>query len=287
MNGRERGQPDGGGPDRGGSNRGGAARRGRSVVPGLLAMPLLLLLAVPVAMLVVRTTPTAVIAELSSWETRSAIVLSLASSTVALALTIVLGTPLAYWLSRSVSRPAAIVGTLVDLPTVLPPSVAGVALLLTLGREGAIGSWLHAAGIEVAFTPAAVVIAQVFVASPYFVRAARAGFASVGMDLREAAIIDGATGWTLLWRILAPLSAGSLGAGAAMSWSRAMGEFGATIIFAGNLPGLTQTMPLAVYLGFENGLDRALVLSTVLIGISLVVLVAVRLLGWRGGSEGL
>jgi molybdate transport system permease protein len=256
------------------------------VVPALLALPLLLLLAAPVAVLVFRRTPADVAAELRDHETRSAIVLSLLTSTVALGVTMVLGTPLAYWLSRSRSRVATITETLVDLPTVLPPSVAGVALLLTFGRSGPLGAWLEAMGIEVAFTPAAVVIAQVFVASPYFVRSARAGFASVGSDLREAAIIDGATGWSLLRFILMPLAARSLGAGAAMCWSRAIGEFGATIIFAGNLPGYTQTMPLAVYLGFETGLDRALVLSTVLIGISLVVLVVVRLLGWRAVEAG-
>lgn len=248
----------------------------------LLAMPMLLLLAVPVVLLVARTTPSAIAAELQNHETRHAIVLSLTTSSAALVMTIVFGTPLAYWLARSRTRLSVIVETLVDLPTVLPPSVAGVALLLALGRVGAIGSWLHAIGIDVAFTPAAVVIAQVFVASPYYVRAARAGFASVGSDVLEAAIIDGATGWSLLRRVLIPLAFRSLGAGAAMCWSRAVGEFGATIIFAGNLPGLTQTMPMAVYLGFENGLDRALVLSTVLIVISLSVLIGVRVVDRRG-----
>ena len=247
----------------------------------MLAAPLFLLLVVPVVLLVARTTPDALARELRDPETRSAITLSLLTSTAALLITLVLGTPLAYWLARSRSRFAAIAQTAVDLPTVLPPAVAGVALLLTLGRNGPLGGWLQSLGIEIAFTPAAVVLAQVFVASPYYVRAARAGFASVGDDLREAATIDGATGWNLVRRVFVPLASRSLGAGAAMCWSRAIGEFGATIIFAGNLPGVTQTMPLAVYLGFENGLDRALVLSTVLIGLSLIALIAVRMLGWR------
>jgi molybdate transport system permease protein len=250
-------------------------------VPALLALPLFLLLTVPAVLLITRTTPQSLAAELQNHETLSAIVLSLITSTSALLLTIVLGTPLAYWVSRSRSRFAIIVETLIDLPTVLPPSVAGVGLLLLFGRNGPIGGWLEAMDIDIAFSPAAVVIAQVFVASPYFVRAARAGFASVGTELREAATIDGATGWGLLRHVLIPQAAPSLAAGAAMSWSRAIGEFGATIIFAGNLPGRTQTMPLAVYIGFENGLDRALVLSTVLIALSLAVLLAVRLTGWR------
>ena len=250
-------------------------------MPAILSLPLFLLLLVPISLLVARSSPSAFLAELTAPETRSAILLSLLSSTAALLVTIMLGTPLAYWLAHTRSRVAALAEAIVDLPTVLPPSVAGVALLLALGRNGPIGAWLHALGLDLAFSPAAVVIAQVFVASPYFIRAARAGFASVGADLREAATIDGATGWGLVRRVLAPAAARSLGAGAAMCWSRAIGEFGATIIFAGNLPGRTQTMPLAVYLGFEQSLDRALVLSTILIAISLAVLVTVRLLSPR------
>ncbi|MCC6677751.1 MAG: molybdate ABC transporter permease subunit [Phycisphaerales bacterium] len=260
------------------------SRPGRSLLPALLAMPLLLLLVVPVAMLVARATPDALLGELRNRETLSAIRVSLLTSTVALAVIIVLGTPLAYWLSRSRGRFAAIAGTLTDLPIVLPPSVAGVALLLTLGRAGPVGGWLDSAGVRIAFTPAAVVIAQVFVAAPYFIRAARAGFESIGAELRESAVIDGASAWELARLVLVPMTARSLGAGAAMSWSRAIGEFGATIIFAGNLSGVTQTMPMAVYLGFENGLERALVLSTVLIGLSLVLLITVRLLGWRAAA---
>ena len=159
-------------------------------MPAILSLPLFLLLLVPVALLVARSSPSAFLAELAAPETRSAILLSLLSSTAALLVTIVLGTPLAYWLAHARSRPAALVAAIVDLPTVLPPSVAGVALLLTLGRNGPIGALLHALGLDLAFTPAAVVIAQVFVASPYFVRAARAGFASVGADLREATLVE-------------------------------------------------------------------------------------------------
>ena len=247
----------------------------------LLSLPLLLLLAVPILMLVARTTPRAIMQELASRETLDAIRLSLLTSSAALGVSMVLGAPLAYWLARSTSRASLLVQTLVDLPTVLPPSVAGVALLLAFGRNGPLGGWLESLGIEIAFTPAAVVMAQVFVASPFFVRAARAGFASVRSEVRDAALIDGASGFSLFRLVVAPLAARSIGAGAAMCWSRAVGEFGATIIFAGNMQGRTQTMPLAVYLGFEQGLDRALVLSTVLIAVSLLVLLAVRLLGWR------
>jgi len=247
----------------------------------MLGFPLLLFLVLPVALLAGRAGAGAVVEALKDGETRSAVGLSLLSSCCALAVSVVFGTPLAYWLARTRSRVGVVIETLVDLPTVLPPSVAGVALLLTLGRNGPVGGWLSRAGIEIAFTPTAVVLAQVFVASPYFVRAARAGFASVEGDLVEAAVVHGATGWGVLRRVVMPLASRSMGAGAAMCWSRAVGEFGATIIFAGNLPGRTQTMPLAVYLGFENGMDRALVLSAVLIGLALAVLVGSRLLGLR------
>ncbi len=251
----------------------------------ILALPLLLLLAVPIVLLVGRASPGSIITELTHRETRDAIVLSLVTSAISLGVTIVLGTPLALYLARSRSRMGVILETIVDLPTVLPPSVAGVALLLALGRTGVLGGWLHERGLDIAFTPLAVVITQVFVASPYFVRSARAGFASVPRDTLEASIIDGATGWTLLTRVLGPLSIRSLGAGAAMSWSRALGEFGATMIFAGSLPGVTRTMPIEVYVGFESSLDRAIVLSTILIAISLLLLVLARAIGWRGRME--
>lgn len=259
----------------------------RQAIPAMLALPLLLLLSVPILLLVSRTTPGALAAELQQRETQQAIALSLATSTAALLVTLVFGTPLAYWLSCHRSRLSAIVETLVDLPTVLPPSVAGVALLLTLGRNGPFGNVLDSLGIELAFTPAAVVIAQVFVASPYYVRAARAGFSSIESDVVMVSIIDGASAWQRLRSVLLPQAAPSLLAGAAMCWSRAIGEFGATILFAGNMPGYTQTMPLAVYMGFQGGLERALVLSTVLVGLSLAVLLSIRLTGWRPPAPGM
>lgn len=233
--------------------------RGRASL--MLGAPLLVFLALPVCVLVARTPFHAVVSELASVETRSAIAVSVVTSAISLALTVAMGTPLAYWLS--LPRPArargiAVAEALVDLPTVLPPAVAGVA-----------------------FTPAAVVLAQVFVAAPYYVRSARAGFEAVAVEVREAAALDGARGVTFAWRVLVPAAAPSLAAGAAMSWSRAIGEFGATVIFAGNLPGSTQTVPLAIYLGLEQGTDRPLILATVMIAISLATLGGLRLLGGR------
>ena len=245
-------------------------------IPAALAMPLLLFLAVPVVMLVARTTPGEVVSELGDRETVQAIALSLGTSTASLLVSIGFGIPLAYWLAHTRSRFAPVIETLVDLPTVLPPSVAGVALLLALGRTGPVGSLLGSMGVELAFTTGAVVLAQVFVASPYFVRAARAGFASVDKAQREAAINLGASRWVEFRAVLAPQAAPSLGAGAAMCWSRAVGEFGATIIFAGNLPGRTQTMPLAVYDALQTDPEAAIALGLVLLAVSLTLLTALR-----------
>lgn len=256
--------------------------RGRASL--MLGAPLLVFLALPVCVLVARTPFHAVVSELASVETRSAIAVSVVTSAISLALTVAMGTPLAYWLSlprAARARGVAVAEALVDLPTVLPPAVAGVALLFLLGRSGAAGGILDRVGLGVAFTPAAVVLAQVFVAAPYYVRSARAGFEAVAVDVREAAALDGARGVTFAWRVLVPAAAPSLAAGAAMSWSRAIGEFGATVIFAGNLPGSTQTVPLAIYLGLEQGTDRPLILATVMIAISLATLGGLRLLGGR------
>ena len=161
---------------------------------------------------------------------------------------------------------------MIDLPTVLPPSVAGVALLLMLGRRGLFGPLLESAGIQLSFTQAALVIAQVFISAPFYVRAAAVGFASVDGELEQAAQLDGASRWQILRYIIFPLSRMALLSGSVISWSRALGEFGATIIFAGNFPGRTQTMPMAIYLGFELDMDLAITLSVILVAVSFVSL---------------
>src|SRR5690606_11319808 len=158
-------------------------------------------------------------------------------------------TPLAYLMGRHQYRYKKLLDTLIDLPTVLPPAVAGVALLMTLGRRGLIGGWLDDLGIEVAFTTAAVVIAQIFIAAPFYVRSAARGFAGIDPEIGQAAQLDGASGWQVFRYVILPLSRFALLSGAMMSWARALGEFGATMIFAGNFPGRTQTMPTAIYLG--------------------------------------
>ena len=219
---------------------------------------------------------------------RSALFLSLWTSLLTLGVTIALGTPLAFVLARRRFRGAKLVEPLVDLPIVLPPAVAGIALLMAFGRNGVAGRWLDEAGIRVGFTPAAVVLAQLFVAAPFFVRAARGGFARVDRDLEDAAADLGASPLRVFRHVTLPLAMPGLAAGSVLAWARALGEFGATIMFAGNFPGRTQTMPLAIYARFGAGdLLSALLLSLVLLSVSLLVLLGVRHLGDRNGGTAL
>jgi molybdate transport system permease protein len=235
---------------------------------GLLALPMLsLALAVPGGQLLPR---------LANPLLLSALRLSLITSCAATAAAAVLGLPLAYLLAMRPFPGKRVLDVLIDLPMVLPPTVAGVALLLAFGRAGLIGAALARAGISLPFTTVAVVLAQVFVAGPFFVNAARAGFETVDPRyLRAAATLRASAAYTFL-RVVLPLSAPSIAAGAAMTWARALGEFGATITFAGNLPGRTQTMPLAVYVALQSDLGAAIALSGILLAVSFGLLLALR-----------
>ena len=209
---------------------------------------------------------------------RGALWLSLTTTAASLALTVAFGTPLAFLLARRRFRGSGLVEVVVDLPLVLPPSVAGLALLLVFGRRGLLGELLDAAGFAIPFTTIAVVLAQVFVAAPFYVRAARAGIASLPRDLEDAARVDGASEVGVFRHIMVPLAAPALAAGLVMSWARSLGEFGATILFAGNVAGRTQTLPLVVYAEFGAGdLEAAVAAATVLVVAAISVLAAVRL----------
>jgi molybdate transport system permease protein len=244
----------------------------------LLSLPLLLFFVIPVAALLLRTSGANVLASLERPEAFQAIALSLRTTTVTAALTVVLGTPLAYVLARRRFPGWRALDTLVELPTVLPPAVAGVALLVAFGRQGLVGQWLAAAGLPLAFTTSAVVLAQLFVAGPLYVKTMAVGLADINPELEQAAAIDGASRWQVFRYISAPLAYPAALSGTVLTWARALGEFGATILFAGNFPGRTQTMPLAIYIGFETDFDVALTLSALLIGVSFLVLVVVKLL---------
>lgn len=210
--------------------------------------------------------------------------LSLVTSSLTTVITILLGTPLAYILARWKFRLKSWIELFIDLPIVLPPSVAGLALLIAFGRRGLFGSALNVLGISLPFTTAAVVLAQTFVAAPLYVRAARIGFTHIERQLEEAAHVEGANHWQLFYEVMFPLAGRALFSGAILTWTRALGEFGATILFAGNLEGVTQTMPMAIYLGFERNLGVALALSVVLVIVSIFLLMLTRRLEKQDGD---
>lgn len=258
------------------------ARRWSDHAWRLLALPMLLFFIIPLLMLFTRASPAQLLDSLRMTQVQQAILVSLKTTLISLLFILLLGTPLAYLLGHSKFKGKRLVDTLIDLPTVLPPSVAGVALLLTFGRSSPLGGWLEGLGLQIVFTQIAVVMAQVFIAAPFFIRSAALGFQVVDVEIVEAAELDGANRWQLLQHVILPLARSALLSGSILSWARALGEFGATILFAGNLPGRTQTMPTAIYLGFEVDVQIAITLSVILVLVSLVLLLLVKGIIARG-----
>lgn len=231
---------------------------------------------VPLVGLVARTPWGDAARSLASADTLEALKLSLIASVSSTAVALVLGVPLA-WVYARVDFPGrAIVRGLTTLPMVLPPVVGGIALLLAFGRRGLLGPWLAMVGVSLPFTTAGVVLAETFVAMPFLVLTVEAGLRSMDRRYEDAARTLGAGRWRVFTRVTLPLIAPSIAAGAVLCWARALGEFGATITFAGNFPGVTQTMPLAVYLLLETNPEGSFVLSLVLLLVSLAVLVGLR-----------
>lgn len=254
----------------------------REVPVQALAALFALFLALPVITLVARAVLSGTPLEVAgSSAVLGALGLSLVTTALSLALTVGFGLPLAVLLARRTFRGKWLLEAFVDLPIVLPPAVAGLALLLVFGRRGVLGAPLEAAGIDIAFTTIAVVVAQTFVAAPFFVRSARAGIAGVDRDLEDAARVDGASEMRLFRDVTVPLAAPALAAGLVMSWARALGEFGATIMFAGSVEGRTQTLPLVVYSEFQGGdLDASIAAAAILVVAAFGVLLAVRVFHW-------
>jgi molybdate transport system permease protein len=239
------------------------------LLPGVL---LVALLGLPLLALFLRAANKEFFTYALSDTALAALKLSLLTSLISVLISLLVGTPLAYILARWEFPGRSALELLIDLPVVLPPSVAGLALLIAFGRQGVFGSWLASFGISLPFTTTAVILAQTFVSAPLFVRSARIGFAGIDPQLEEAAHVEGATQWQLFSLVMFPLAGRALISGAILAWTRALGEFGATILFAGNLEGTTQTMPLAIYLGFERNLGVALALSVVLVFVSVTLL---------------
>jgi molybdate transport system permease protein len=249
-------------------------------MPLPLAIPAVigaLFLLAPLVGLLVRAPWSGLPKILSDSDVLTALRLSLLSATIATGVSIVLGVPLAWALARVRVRGISALRALVMLPLVLPPVVGGVALLLALGRRGLVGQYLDRwTGITLPFTTPGVIVAETFVAMPFLIIAVEGAFRSADRGLEEAAATLGASRLTVFRRVTLPLISPSLMAGAVLCWARALGEFGATITFAGNFPGVTQTMPLKVYLALENDPQAAIALSLVLLAVSVIVLAALR-----------
>jgi molybdate transport system permease protein len=252
--------------------------RGRIPVAGVLAGAGALLLAVPVAGLLVRAPWSALGDVLRDPGVRTSLRLSLVCSVLATVMAVLLGVPLAWVLARASIPGRQLLRALALVPLVLPPVVGGVALLLAFGRRGLVGQWLDSwFGVRLPFTTGGAVLAEAFVAMPFVVITAEAAFRNVDRRYEEAARSLGAGRWTVFRRIVVPLSWPPLVAGAVLGWARAIGEFGATITFAGNSPGRTTTVPLEVYLRLQSGgFDAAVVLSLVLLALSIAILVGLR-----------
>lgn len=247
----------------------------------LIVIITILFFTLPLLALLLRISPQEFITAILKPDVKNAIILSLITASAATVIIVLLGTPLAYLNARVAYKGRSFVDTLLDLPIVLPPSVAGLALLVLFGRRGLIGSYLNDMGVSIIFTTFAVVLAQVFVAGPLYIRQAKSAFAMVDQTFESAARTLGAPPLTTFIRITIPLAWTGLVSGLILAFARAIGEFGATIMVAGNLPGKTQTMPLAIYGLMQSDLTASIALSLVLIGISCIILVIIRFLAGR------
>jgi molybdate transport system permease protein len=258
-------------------------RRWFALATGVLAAALVALLALPTLALFVTASPAAILAGFHHPIAAPALLLSLGTTLVSLAVVVTLGTPLAWWLAQARGRAARAVETLVALPVVIPPAVAGIALLLAFGRRGLLGPLLERLGWAISFTTSAVVLAQVFVSAPFYVQGATAAFRALDANLFVVARSLGASPARAFFRVAMPLARPGLVAGAAMAWARALGEFGATLMFAGNLQGRTQTLPLAIYTALESDLHAAQALSVLLVAVAFALLLVLR--ARQGGAR--
>jgi molybdate transport system permease protein len=243
--------------------------------------PLAVFIALPLVALLRELSPVDLARHLASPLALTALWLTMRTTLLATLLAVLFGTPLAFLLARGRFPGREALDTLVDLPITIPPVVAGVALLLAFGRRGLVGRHLDLLGLHVAFTWVAVVMAQLFMASPFFVKAARAGFEAVDVRLEAAARTLGASPWRVFWTITVPLARPALLSGVILAWARALSEFGATMMFAGNLEGSTQTLTLAVMSAFEGDLAAAVAVSALSLFLALVALLAAKGLAAR------
>ena len=250
-------------------------------IAAVLGLSLVILLCLPIAALAASSGDADWAAALSDPLFAQAMWLSLRTSLTSLAIIVMLGTPLAWWLARSHGAAARIVSILVELPIVIPPAVMGVALLQAFGRNGLLGPFLSAWDVSLPFSTTAVIVAQVAVSAPFFVQAAASGFREIDDGALVVARTLGASPAEAFGKVGLPMALPGLITGASLAWARALGEFGATLIFAGNMTGTTQTMPLAIYAAMESDVQLAIVLSVVLTAVGALMLIALRALPSR------
>lgn len=252
----------------------------RDRLPGffavILALAMALFLIIPFIALIWRAVMLEGQISANSHSISAAVMLSLGTTAVTVLLIIIFGTPLAYFLARYQFPLKRLFTIFIEIPIVMPPVVAGLALLSAFGRRGLIGMWLADLNITVTFTLTAVTLAQLFVSSPFYIRAAQSRFESLPREYEDAAAVDGANRWVIFWQVMLPQSSRALLAGLILSWARALGEFGATILFAGNLQGRTQTMPLLVYGALERDLRVTFVTALILLGLAVLAFTLTR-----------
>jgi molybdate transport system permease protein len=251
-----------------------------ALVTAFAAAVAFVFLLLPLVAIFLRIPVRELFAQLGNDVARDALVVSLKTSAIAHIAVLAFGTPTAYMLARRRFRGRSIVVTLTEIPLVLPPAVAGIALLAAFGRFGLLGEELSALGIQIGFTQLAVILAVAFVESPFYLRGAIAAFEAVDENLISAARTLGAGPWRVFMRVAIPLAAGGLGAASALALARGLGEFGATIIFAGSLQGVTQTLPLAIYAELDTDFDVALAISALFVVVGVAILVGLKVLAW-------
>lgn len=248
----------------------------------LLAIAITIILAflfLPLLSVFFSMTPATLLAKLNTKIAYQALFLSVETTTISLAVILILGTPLAYWLAKSQFKGNRLLRVLIQMPIVTPPAVAGVGLLLIFGRTGLLGHSLSVLGLSFAFNTPAVILAQIFISAPFFISSAMQAFEGVDDKLISVSRTLGISRWKTFWRVAAPMAMTGLLSGAALSWGRALGEFGATMMFAGNLPGKTQTLPLAIYTAMQSDPEVAIAMSALLLFVSFVLLLLVMLVG--------
>ncbi len=263
-----------------------AGRRSAFAVALVAALAVVIaFLALPVLALFINTSPSRLVSSLGEDSVRTALWLSLKTTLIALAIIVAVGTPASYLLATRRFRGRALVITAIEVPLVMPPAVAGIALLAAFGPKGILGATLDDAGIQLVLQTAGVVVALTFVAAPFYVRQAQAAFEAVDPALLEASRTLGASEAGTFARVALPCARSGIASGMALAWGRALGEFGATLMFAGSFSGITQTAPLAIFAEFSRDFPAALALSAVLIALAAALLLSVRLLSGAAARE--